>query len=376
MKMIKIGIVSTKSICDVTNRSGSGYFLAHLIAKKYEVVDCAIKDDLFSNFLKLLSKIFKRKRLLVYYIYIQLKTKMKLRILKSKNDINLFLVIAGSSFFGKNVFPKDCKIIYLTDATNNLMQDYYFHNDKKDYDLCEKLEYNALNNSTFCIFSSNRCLENVINHYNISKKKCSVIPFPSYVKDCNPLLEPKNYKKKEFNALLVGVDYKRKGIDTAIDTINLLNNNKYNLKFNLNIVGVNQLSKSLSDNVKFFGRLNKNNEDQLNKLVELYTSADFFLLPTKAECSAIVFSEACMFSLPIFTSNTGGIGDYVIDDYNGWKTEVNYTQNVVLSEKIINSILSNEIARYSRNSRILYEQQLNEKFWLEKFSKIIDYLYK
>ena len=52
-------------------------------------------------------------------------------------------------------------------------------------------------------------------------------------------------------------------------------------------------------------------------LSELLRTSHFLILPTRAECSAIVLCEAAAFGLPIVTTDTGGISTYVRQDVNG-----------------------------------------------------------
>ena len=49
------------------------------------------------------------------------------------------------------------------------------------------------------------------------------------------------------------------------------------------------------------------------------SSSDILLLPTQAECAGIVFVEASAYSMPIFTHDTGGISNYVINGINGYR---------------------------------------------------------
>ncbi len=370
--MEKIAVVSYSSIYDVKNRSGTGYFLPKFLSEKYEVIDVPVEDDFFSLFLKSVGRFFGRKKTNLYFLYLQVKLMRKIKTLK-KEKIHYFLCIACSPLIKRNIFGNS-KIIYLTDSTIEQMQNYYRHFSKKDYQLLENLEKQAIYDCDACIVSSDWCENSVVSHYFKDKNRVFNITFPSYFDDEFGEHKIKIYDKKEFYALLVGVDYERKGVDTAIKTIELLNKNNYGFKFHLNIVGVQNIKKYSSDYIKFIGRLNKNNSDELKQLINLYCISDFFLLPTKAECSAIVFSEACMYALPIFSSNTGGVGSYVIDDYNGWKTEINSFQENELAQKIIESVLTGKIHEYSVNSREHYAKFLNKNYWLSKFEIVIDFL--
>ena len=76
--------------------------------------------------------------------------------------------------------------------------------------------------------------------------------------------------------------------------------------------------KELPD-VDFIGFLNKNNEEEYQRVIQIISSSDILILPTKAECAGIVFAEASAYGLPIFTYDTGGVGNYVINGVNGYR---------------------------------------------------------
>ena len=114
--------------------------------------------------------------------------------------------------------------------------------------------------------------------------------------------------------LFVGVDWERKGGDTAIETAKLLN--KAGIVTRLRIVGANP-KQALPDFVEYLGFIDKNSQDGLHRLSDLYCEADFFILPTRAEASAIVFCEANSFGVPIISYATGGVPDYVRNEVNG-----------------------------------------------------------
>jgi glycosyltransferase involved in cell wall biosynthesis len=69
--------------------------------------------------------------------------------------------------------------------------------------------------------------------------------------------------------------------------------------------------------VREVGYVSKRTVEGRGLLSELLRSSHFLILPTRAECSAIVFCEASAFGLPIVTTDTGGISTYVRHDVNG-----------------------------------------------------------
>ena len=372
--MKEIGVVIFGSINDIGNWSGTGYYLPKFLKEKYKITEISVKEDFFCLLVKLLARMFNRKTCSLYYYLLRIKCKSK--IVKAKKEgVRKFVAIACSPIISEKVFPDDVKVLYLTDATTELMQNYYWSYSRLDFKLMDKYEAEAINRSDICVTSSDWAAKSVIEYYKKDANKVFVVPFPSYFdKDYYNKKNYRNlYNKRNINALLVGMDFERKGVDVAIKTIEICNSVQDKFFFNLKIVGGgNKLNKNFGDNIEFLGPLDKNDNDDLAKMIKLYQESDFFLLPTKAECAGIVFSEACMFGLPIFTSNTGGIGNYVIDGFNGEKVNISSEQALDLSNAILKALKDEKIVEYSANSRFLYLTKLNKDSWLTNLSKLID----
>jgi glycosyltransferase involved in cell wall biosynthesis len=65
------------------------------------------------------------------------------------------------------------------------------------------------------------------------------------------------------------------------------------------------------------GFINNRTPQGHRQLSDLLRTSHFLILPTRAECAGIVFSEASAFGLPIITSDTGGVPTYVRQGVNG-----------------------------------------------------------
>jgi glycosyltransferase involved in cell wall biosynthesis len=125
-------------------------------------------------------------------------------------------------------------------------------------------------------------------------------------------------RKNECELLFIGVNWQRKGGAIAVETARLLNENGIRAK--LRVAG-SQPEGQIPHFVEPLGFINKSSEEGLQKLIDLYRSADFFILPTQAEAAGIVFSEASSFGLPCITYATGGVPEYVRNGVNGFCLE-------------------------------------------------------
>src|SRR5207237_7373029 len=65
------------------------------------------------------------------------------------------------------------------------------------------------------------------------------------------------------------------------------------------------------------GFLDKRTPEGVKQLSCIMRQAAFLYVPTRQDCSPMVFSEANSFGVPVITTRTGGVPDVVIDGVNG-----------------------------------------------------------
>jgi glycosyltransferase involved in cell wall biosynthesis len=112
--------------------------------------------------------------------------------------------------------------------------------------------------------------------------------------------------------LLVGRDYRRKGIDIAIDVVHKLNQS--GMKAELIVCG----SKGQSDEfVKFVGPYKKSIPEELEQYGALFRQAHLLIHPALFDAGAIAPSEAAAFGTPTITNDVGGMGTSVLDGESG-----------------------------------------------------------
>ena len=258
-------------------------------------------------------------------------------------------------------------IIYLSDATCHALYGYYWFDvpleDKKIYDYLEKRTLNMVNKA---IYSSQWAANDALTYYNADENVIKVMEFgPNLPSIMQPI--KRKYTSMKYNLLLCGVDWNRKGIDIAIECVTELNH-KLGGGCTLHVVGCDERCKNKW--TIFHGFLNKNIPNELDKINSLYEQCNIFILPTKAECAGIVFAEAAMYSMPIFTYETGGISNYVLDGVNGRTLPLD-SKGSDFAKAIIDVIETGKLNEYSIESRKLYENKLNWNCWTQKFNEII-----
>ena len=181
-----------------------------------------------------------------------------------------------------------------------------------------KMDQQALANCRLAIFSSEWAANTAINSYKINPAKIKVVPFGANIEstrniqDVHTILRKKKYEV--CNLLFIGKDWFRKGGDLAVEVAGLLN--QRGIPTELHVVGCDP-PVSLPEYVKLHGFISKTSDDGKRYLDELFAQAHFFILPTRADCTPVVFSEAGSFGLPVLTTNVGGIPSIISNGKNG-----------------------------------------------------------
>ena len=281
-----------------------------------------------------------------------------------------YLFFSGQSVLLSNL-KTEKPIIYYSDATFHLMLDYYWHslaswNIKQGHEI----EKTALHKSNIVIHSSKWASTSAIDFYKTSEAKCHVLEFGANLDDVD-IAKTESYNIDcELRVLFSGVDWERKGAEIAIETVRCLNKN--NVKTKLILVGLNLIPEKYK-NIHFIenvGFLNKNIPEQYEKYISIIKKCHLLLLPTKMECAGIVFCEASAYGLPIFTYDTGGIANYVVDGCNGYRLSLS-EKGEAFARKITKCINNNELPKLKEGGMQLYKEKLSWNSWAERFKEIL-----
>jgi glycosyltransferase involved in cell wall biosynthesis len=210
-------------------------------------------------------------------------------------------------------------ITYWSDAVWDLMANYYYFDASQTFAAkWRRHEQQAAEKATHAVYASNWAASGASEHYRVDKNKLAVIPFgPNLdIQHDRSAVESAISKRRQDRCVLLflGVDWKRKGGSIAMETARLLNDR--GLKTELIVAGCHVPGEK-PPFVKELGNISKRTVQGRRKLSELLRTSNFLILPTRAECAGVVFSEASAFGLPIITSDTGGIATYVRQGVNG-----------------------------------------------------------
>lgn len=215
------------------------------------------------------------------------------------------------------------KVIY-TDATFASMINYYdyFSNLSQQYiKEGNQMEQLSLDSSSLAIYSSQWAADSAIKDYNADSDKVKIVPFGANISTQKISLEEiKDILKKRntdvCKILFLGVDWFRKGGDIAIDAVRYLNE-ELRQPAELHIVGIDDLPvENLPPYIINHGRISKATPEGMKKVEDLILQSHFLFIPSRADCTPIVFSEAMSYAVPSVSAATGGIPS-IVNDTNG-----------------------------------------------------------
>jgi YD repeat-containing protein len=217
----------------------------------------------------------------------------------------------------------DLPVVFWTDACFAGMLDFY----GSFTDLAppsiqagHAIEQAALDRYTRAIYSSDWAAQTAAQSYHIESSRLSVVSFGGN------LLEPPTVEEaragvrardmSQCNLLLVGVDWERKGVDVAIETVEALNAAGVNAR--LTVVGCQPPSaQPLPACVEIVPFIGKDTIEDRRRLGEIFKRSHFFIMPSRAEAFGLVFAEASAFGVPCLATKVGGLPSVIIDDLNG-----------------------------------------------------------
>ena len=231
------------------------------------------------------------------------------------------------------VSPSSLSVAYLdTSAPLAIWADATFHALRTTYpnyadysrasiDEGDRAERAALNRASLICYASEWAADDAASYYGISRQKIRVVPFGA---NCDSPFSSESdaattVAQRDWSIVrlvFVGVDWERKGGDTAITVVRRLN--EMGIKSVLTIVGCRPpLPVEQLPFVECAGFLSKADERDRERLDQIFLQSHFLLLPTLAECFGLVFAEASAYALPSVSRAVGGVPSAVRDGRTG-----------------------------------------------------------
>src|SRR5260370_21113533 len=273
----------------------------------------------FDRVLKKATKTFFRKNFMLYHtFFIARKCAQVLSRRLVGQDFDL--IFASSGWTEIAFLETDIPIVLFEDANFALLSDYYpeFSNffPRFHYEV-NRLEELALNKAALVLNTSHWAAESALKNYHVAEEKVHVVPFGANTDTPpSPEVALNRQRSDQCKLLFVGRDWNRKGGPIAFET--LLKLEERGIQAELIICGCIPPKAFSHERMRIIPYLNRKDPVQRRELEMLYETADFFLLPTRADCTPMVFCEASSFGLPIIAPDIGGVHEIIRDGENGF----------------------------------------------------------
>lgn len=382
---MRIGYCTIRDPLDKKSLSGLDYYMINTLKDiSNDVIQLTLVNSISKKIMNRISSSLLKYTNIDYRkspLYIQYNFKEDLR-----KKINLYkpelLFVPNGAEIIPTLKKLNIPIVYFSDATFKCMDGYYenFTNmsniTKKWYDRLERVSISRANS---IIYSSQWAANSAINDYGCPQEKINVIPcggnlVENLIPSLDEILSLRREKHPVLKILYIGSNWKRKGGDIVLHTFEELN--RRNIECHLTICGEGPDFLNNIQNLDFIGRLDQDNQASIDRFHKLYLDASLFFVPSRSECFGFIFPEAAAFGLPIVSTRTGGIPQYVDHGKTGYllSNESTYHEYANTIEKIWTE--KNLYRSLSLESRKKYENELNWPVWGEKIYRVFKEVYK
>lgn len=281
---------------------------------------------------------------------------------------------AGSPFAWG--IPAGVPLVYASDATFRLVENYHPHYRKMSpaaRDTAERLERDTIARADLLLYPSKWAAESAVRDYGADPAKVHVIPWGANLEeapDRDSVLRER--KPGPCRLLFIGVNWEEKGADVAVGTLNELRARGVDAE--LVICGCTPPKPCAQDGLTIIPFLDKKDPVQRERMSQLYRDADFFLLPTRADCFPMVFCEAAAHGVPSIARATGGVPSAIIEGQTGIVLPLSATQGDYAT--VIADVFADRdrLARLRHTSRDAYEARLNWQAWGQRLTDLMQTL--
>jgi glycosyltransferase involved in cell wall biosynthesis len=270
--------------------------------------------------------------------------------------------------------PPDVAFIYSSDATARLLDHYHPHyrvlseQTRRD---TEELEQAVISRADLLLYPTEWVARSAIEDFGADPSKVHIVPWGANMESPPPAPTiDERPSDGRCRLLFVGVNWTEKGADIAVETLRGLRGD--GLAAELTICGCTPPTEIDVPGLTVIPFLDKGDPDQLALLQGLYREADFFLLPTRADCYGIAFCEASAYGVPSIGTATGGVPGVVTEGENGHLLPYSArgAEYAALIAEIYRDRGRHQHLR--RASRKAFEERLNWDAWGARASELIN----
>ena len=335
-------------------RAGADVESVILDEPRYIAADVAVKlfHRLFTRRKVLLDRSVRRVELLRRELTIKLQGK--------RYD----LVFSPSSIYIP-ALPASTPAVFWTDAVFPDMVGYYEEFSRltaSSVAHSERVERAALDRARVAIYSSRWAADGAKRFSPKNAARIHLVPFGANVSDepcTQDALEMIQRRRGAVKLLFAGVDWKRKGGAFALDVVRRAR--ALGAEVELDLVGATPPEQDLAglSGVRAHGFISKAQAEGGEKLRMLMSEAHWLILPTKAECCAVVLAEAAAHGVPALTTDVGGNGTAVLHGKTGFLFPLTAPAEQWAEKIKTFSVSPDRYVEFARAARVHYDETIN-----------------
>lgn len=323
---MKVAYVTDYDATDVSMWSGTAYYIAQSLQQQSLELDFIgpLEDRWLSKVVRKAKRHYHEASGKTYLrdpeplILKNYADQISCKLSKKEYDVVLSATVNPVAYLSANQ-----PVAFWADATFSNVLDFYPHFTnlcQETIDAGHQMERLALQNSQLAIYSSDWAAQTAINYYGADPAKVKVVPFGANISEQRTLTEIQTLIQQrptqQCNLLFMGVDWDRKGGNIAFEIARSLNES--GLPTQLTVIGCQpNIDEPIPEFVRALGFISKATQAGKDKITAEISNAHFLVLPSLADCTPIVFSEANSLGVPCLTTNVGGIPTIIHKDRNG-----------------------------------------------------------
>ena len=309
---------------------GIGFYITEALKKQgaeVEIIHPAVSGQFPYKIKQFFYKYFTNKKYFRHAEETLLRKEAKIRseILKKSDADFIFSFGSLASVF----LETDKKIAFWADGCFKGLHNYnslYTNLTKQTENNFHNFEQLGMNKANIIFYPSEWARETAIQNYNVPLEKITLAPFganmeiDNTVEEINQMIDSRNTNPKVCKLLIIGNNWKYKGVDIAIDITKKLNEKGFATE--LVIIGCRSNETNFPSYIKIVDFLDKNLKNELDILLDYYRDAHFYIMPTLTETFGHVFCEANAFGVPAISHKTGGVPSVITNGKNGQLFEI------------------------------------------------------
>jgi glycosyltransferase involved in cell wall biosynthesis len=377
---LKIGLLGVEDPAKISSYSGVPFHLAHFLRQRgHEVRICGPYPLRYQRLLLLLNRfLYRVTKIHIVWERFPLITRQYRKIIEryARENPDLDLFLATSVFYVDGPDIKMPLFVWGDTTAQGVMglYPYYTGITKSMVEQSHAVEQRGLVACKGAIFSSDWAAQTAIESYDVDPAKVHVITYGANILESPDAGALERFLVERvampWTVILVGADWKRKGVDKAIAAVGVLR--ERGLSVRLRIVGCRPpATVQVPDYVDVLGRIPKSTPEGQKRYYEMLQTSHAFILPSIAECAAVSLVEANAYGLPVVASDAGGNPSLVKEGQNGYLCSAADAAEVWADalEKILGE--RTEYEKFSRKAFALYHSEFSWEIAVSRFERLI-----